>query len=71
MLRYPSLRAPLDILFLVCCIALTADVLESGRDACLDAGMDGFLAKPVDPALLEEMLAMLFPSEEPSHIVAA
>jgi hypothetical protein len=26
-LRYPSLRAPLDILFLVCCIGLTADVL--------------------------------------------
>ncbi len=25
--RYPSLRAPLDVLFLVCCIALTADVL--------------------------------------------
>jgi hypothetical protein len=25
--RYPSLRAPLDILFLVCCILLTADVL--------------------------------------------
>ena len=27
MLRYPSLRAPLDILFLVCCLVLTADVL--------------------------------------------
>jgi Glycosyltransferase family 87 len=26
-LRYPSLRAPFDILFLICCIALTADVL--------------------------------------------
>jgi hypothetical protein len=26
-LKYPSLRAPLDILFLVCCIALTADVI--------------------------------------------
>jgi hypothetical protein len=26
-LKYPSLRAPLDILFLVCCLALTADVL--------------------------------------------
>jgi len=26
-LKYPSLRAPLDVLFLVCCIALTADVL--------------------------------------------
>ena len=27
MLRYPSLRAPLDILFLICCIALAADVI--------------------------------------------
>ncbi|WP_426434984.1 glycosyltransferase family 87 protein [Bradyrhizobium genosp. P] len=27
MLRYPSLRAPFDLLFLFCCIALTADVL--------------------------------------------
>jgi hypothetical protein len=26
-LRYPSLRAPIDILFLICCIGLTADVL--------------------------------------------
>jgi hypothetical protein len=26
-LRYPSLRAPLDILFLICCIALTLDVV--------------------------------------------
>jgi hypothetical protein len=26
-LRYPSLRAPLDVLFLVCCVLLTADVL--------------------------------------------
>jgi hypothetical protein len=26
-LRYPSLRAPLDLLFLVCCLALMADVL--------------------------------------------
>ena len=27
MLRFPTWRAPLDILFLICCIALTADVL--------------------------------------------
>ncbi len=27
MLRYPSLRAPLDLLFLFCCLALTAEVL--------------------------------------------
>ncbi len=27
MLRLPSLRAPIDILFLICCVVLTADVL--------------------------------------------
>jgi len=26
-LRYPSIRAPIDVLFLICCIVLTADVL--------------------------------------------
>ncbi|HEU0097090.1 MAG TPA: ATP-binding protein [Rhizomicrobium sp.] len=52
-------------------VALTADALEDGKRACQDAGMDGFLTKPVDPAELEEMFLMLFPSEEPSHIVAA
>jgi PAS domain S-box-containing protein len=52
-------------------VALTADALEDGKKACLEAGMDGFLTKPVDPAELEEMFLMLFPSEEGSHIVAA
>jgi PAS domain S-box-containing protein len=41
-------------------VALTADVLETGKDACQDAGMDGFLAKPVDPAELDAMLENLF-----------
>ena len=52
-------------------VALTADALEDGKRACQEAGMDGFLTKPVDPAELEEMFLMLFPSEERSHIVAA
>ncbi|HTO40955.1 MAG TPA: response regulator [Rhizomicrobium sp.] len=45
-------------------VALTADVLETGKSACRDAGMDGFLAKPVDPAELDVVLASLFPSGE-------
>ena len=52
-------------------VALTADALEEGKRACREAGMDGFLTKPVDPAELEEMFLMLFASEERSHIVAA
>jgi len=52
-------------------VALTADALDAGKRACQEAGMDGFLTKPVDPAELEEMFLMLFPSEEGSHIVAA
>jgi PAS domain S-box-containing protein len=52
-------------------VALTADALEAGKRSCKEAGMDGFLTKPVDPAELEEMFLMLFPGEDGSHIVAA
>jgi PAS domain S-box-containing protein len=45
-------------------VALTADVLETGKRACREAGMDGFLPKPVDPDELDAMLASLFPSED-------
>ena len=41
--------------------ALTADALETGRNACLEAGMDGFLTKPVDPAELDAVLAGVVP----------
>ena len=43
-------------------IALTADALETGKRACRDAGMDGFLTKPVDPNLLDQMFETFFPS---------
>ena len=52
-------------------VALTADAMETGKRACQEAGMDGFLTKPVDPAELEEMFLMLFPSEDEHLIVAA
>jgi PAS domain S-box-containing protein len=40
-------------------VALTADALETGMQACKDAGMDGFLTKPVDPSQLDAMFATL------------
>jgi PAS domain S-box-containing protein len=46
-------------------VALTADALETGRRACKDAGMDGFLTKPIEPAQLDDMFNIFFPSAEP------
>jgi CheY-like chemotaxis protein len=45
-------------------IALTADVLDAGRRACQDAGMDDFLTKPIDPSELDHMIHSLFPHED-------
>lgn len=44
-------------------IALTADVLETGQRACEEAGMDGFLTKPVEPAEIDSLLQRLFSTE--------
>lgn len=38
-------------------IALTAGVMPEERSACLNAGMDDFLVKPIEPRLLMEALA--------------
>jgi PAS domain S-box-containing protein len=50
-------------------VALTADVLETGKRACQEAGMDGFLSKPIDPAELDSMLAKIF--TQPARNAAA
>src|SRR5437660_280055 len=39
-------------------IALTANAFDEDREACLAAGMDGFLAKPLDRERLAEALAV-------------
>ncbi|MGY3133033.1 CheY-like chemotaxis protein [Bradyrhizobium sp. USDA 4501] len=40
-------------------LALTANTLVEDRYACFEAGMDGFLIKPLDREKLEEALAGL------------
>ncbi len=52
-------------------VALTADALETGKRACKDAGMDGFLTKPVDPTQLDDMFAIFFPAPPALQTAAA
>ncbi|RZN33062.1 response regulator [Bradyrhizobium sp. Leo121] len=48
-------------------LALTANTLAEDRSACFEAGMDGFLIKPLDREKLEEALAGLAASR---HLAA-
>ena len=52
-------------------VALTADIFDAGRRACHDAGMDGFLTKPVDPSELDEMISKLFGPYNKARTAAA
>ncbi len=45
-------------------IALTADLVKGERDTCAQAGMDGFLIKPLDPRLLRKTLLQFLAKEQ-------
>jgi len=43
-------------------IAMTANALDGDREKCLDAGMDGYLAKPMSVKSMSEFLARWLPA---------
>ncbi len=40
---------------------MTAKVLPGDREACLEAGMNGFMSKPIDREQLYELLKKFIP----------
>jgi two-component system, sensor histidine kinase and response regulator len=58
-------------------VAMTANAMKGDRDICIEAGMDDYLTKPINPAALADTLARWLPErpveDEPEghHLAAA
>jgi CheY-like chemotaxis protein len=48
-------------------VAMTAHALQEERTRCLGAGMDDFITKPIDVAMLREVLSRYLPPSAPDQ----
>jgi len=49
-------------------IAMTANAMKGDREKCLEAGMDGYVSKPVEPLVLDEILKRWLPKSDESSV---
>ncbi len=52
-------------------VAMTANAMEQDRIRCMDAGMNDYLIKPIDPDALWEMLARWIRPQQPAAATSA
>ena len=45
-------------------VAMTAYAMKGDRERCLEAGMDDYISKPIQPAELYQVIADLFPTDK-------